>query len=282
MSRQTLWTRFSPQMQKPTFWLVPALVLLSVGGIVVTFIFCYQILKHGCVDDKDVHLAVGSTIIATGMVFMWRASCLAPALTCDADRFARCRCGLAYALFLCGLLNMTAFVALEQAEMLGALFPRADRLSEGVGLLSWWTYEKPWCNPMAGRLMLATGLACFGTLFFLYRSISNMEFKVRMNHPDAQPFSATEFWAGTWFRIGEAILFTVVIALLLYSYRGEQGELPVSEHLLPFVALFIGMFVKSAERLMEGMSVRVFAMVKALVPMESPATPEPKSDDKNS
>lgn len=80
---------------------------------------------------------------------------------------------------------------------------------------------------------------------------------------ECKPYDRTRLWAGLWYRLGEAILFALVIFLVIHS---TEEEVPGNvEALLLLVGLLMGMFVKPAELLVNGLAVRVFAAVKGLV-----------------
>jgi hypothetical protein len=76
-----------------------------------------------------------------------------------------------------------------------------------------------------------------------------------------EPFDASRFWAGLWYRLGEAIVFALVLFLLGYANyaNGLRGAT------LLLVALLIGMFVKTGETLIAGLTRKVFAAVESFV-----------------
>jgi len=92
-------------------------------------------------------------------------------------------------------------------------------------------------------------------------------------------FSNTRFWAGMWYRLGEAVLFSLVLFLLLRSGMfgggggGGAGESAanqpqswaITDTSLLVMALLLGMFVKPAEQLINGLAVRLLKGVEAMV-----------------
>lgn len=110
---------------------------------------------------------------------------------------------------------------------------------------------------IAGLFLLSSMVAILGALFFFCTALWK-----RMGEPERDPFDRRVFWAGLWFRVGEALLFNVVFFLVLRSYAPDQFLL------LPLVSLLIGMFLKAGESLVSGIANRVFASIQALVPTE--------------
>ncbi len=101
---------------------------------------------------------------------------------------------------------------------------------------------------------------------------------LRRKRKAEEPFSLSRYWAGLLFRLGEAVLFTFVMFLLFITYR-----LDAYEHVLE-IALFIGMYIKTGERLMAGLADRVFAAAAALVAssntQDESAPPSSETQDK--
>jgi hypothetical protein len=74
-----------------------------------------------------------------------------------------------------------------------------------------------------------------------------------------EPFDTNRFWGGLWFRLGEAVLFTLVVFLL------GVGSTKLTGASLLLVALLLGMFVKTGEGLIAGIAEKVFAAVSTIV-----------------
>ncbi len=105
-----------------------------------------------------------------------------------------------------------------------------------------------------GKLLLgSTMMAILGALFFIANAL-------RKHRSEEHRFDADWFWAGFWFRIGEAVLFTY--AFFLYFWFKDTSYYIM----MPVLALFLGMFVKSGESLVFGMAQRVLAMAEAAFP----------------
>jgi hypothetical protein len=102
---------------------------------------------------------------------------------------------------------------------------------------------------------LSTMVALLGALFFFATALWN-----KMQEAQREPFDRRVFWAGLWFRLGEAVLFNLVFFLLLRYYA------PESYLFLPLVSLLVGMFLKAGETLISGIATRIFAAFEALVP----------------
>ncbi|MEM1186009.1 MAG: hypothetical protein AAGI53_13540 [Planctomycetota bacterium] len=115
-------------------------------------------------------------------------------------------------------------------------------------------------------LFLSTLVSLLGALFFFANSLWR-----RLGDPDREPFDGNLFWAGLWFRLAEAVIFNLVLFFALRFYAPDQY------FTLPLVALLIGMFLKSGEKLVTGIAERVFAAFDALIPTRLPkATQRPK------
>jgi hypothetical protein len=85
--------------------------------------------------------------------------------------------------------------------------------------------------------------------------------KVQMQMNHAEPFDAARFWGGLWFRVGEALLFTLVV--FLFGGGASLGKLTGASLLLG--SLLLGMFVKTGEGLISGIADKLFSAVKELV-----------------
>jgi len=79
--------------------------------------------------------------------------------------------------------------------------------------------------------------------------------------PPAEPFEAARFWGGLWFRVGEALLFSLVVFL----FAAAPGAGKSGGAWLLLMALLLGMFVKTGESLVAGLADRVFAAARQLV-----------------
>lgn len=120
-------------------------------------------------------------------------------------------------------------------------------------------------------LLLGALLAILGALFFfstaLWEKMERLQTAAIAAAPSGSagvgavdPFNDRMFWAGLWFRIGEAVTFSLVLFLVVRQFA-EAHLL-----LLPLLALLIGMFLKAGERLITGIAQRIFAAFEQLVP----------------
>jgi hypothetical protein len=107
-------------------------------------------------------------------------------------------------------------------------------------------------------LIMSTLVTLLGALFFFATAMWN-----KMQNADRESFDPSIFWAGLWFRVGEAVVFNLVFFFLLRVYA------PDSYLLLPLVSLLVGMFLKSGEQLVSSLAQRLFAAFSALLPVET-------------
>jgi len=152
--------------------------------------------------------------------------------------------GLGFVFLIDAILNLIAFSGFAKTGLLGQVFPIIapdDGVLESSNVVS------------AIRLVVSLGMAVLGALFFVTNSLRNKRERKLVR------YSETKFWAGLWFRLGEAVLFTVVFFLALRHY------VPDSEQLLPLVALLVGMCVTTGETLVFGIAQRVLKGAAALV-----------------
>ena len=167
--------------------------------------------------------------------------------------------GLGFALALLGVLN---FVALAGFASVGELH-----------LILNDTTEDPSLNDVRDmmRMLLIPGFAALGSLFFvagalrrkrqmLMQEIARLEAR---NGSPADRYDSAQFWGGLWYRMGEAVLFALVFYLAVRSDYINVGE--VNRVWVLLVALLVGMFVKPAEQLINGLALRLFEGIKAML-----------------
>jgi len=138
----------------------------------------------------------------------------------------------------------------KEAELAG---PGGNVLTERFGLLFGDSAEDAYFT--VGLFALSSGVSILGALFFFVTALW-----AKMKEPEREPFDVSLFWAGLWFRLGEAALFNLVFFLLLRTYAPDRYLV------LPLVSLLVGMFLKAGETLVSGLATRVFAAFEALVP----------------
>jgi hypothetical protein len=169
-------------------------------------------------------------------------------------RFGLALVGLGYIFYLDGVLNLIAFAGFAWTDVLDKVFPigaAPDQHSATDGTIA------------AIRLIVSLGMAVLGALFFITNSLRGKRERIEI-------YDQYKFWSGTWFRLGEAVLFTVVFFLAL---RREATD---SDRLLPLIALLLGMFVTTGETLVFGLAQRVLHAAVALVGIEGPEKKPPR------
>lgn len=105
------------------------------------------------------------------------------------------------------------------------------------------------------QMLFALGFTVMGALFFFSKALW-----VKMRAEPGEAFDRRIFWAGLWFRLAEAIVFTLVVfvALRFNNYTEAAGW-------MPFIALIVGLSVKATENLIAGLTDRVLAGIGAFV-----------------
>lgn len=127
------------------------------------------------------------------------------------------------------------------------------------------------------QLLFSLSMAILGALFFLANTLkelrdkSDAESREESTTAKKFDFNTAVFWGDFWYRLGEAVLFTIV-TFLYFRYGG------ISTATLPIVALFLGMFIRTGEQIVFGLSKRLLLGAQALIPFtdESKPTPPPK------
>lgn len=172
--------------------------------------------------------------------------------------------GVGYALLLVALVNVVAFAGFAYSKILPLVFP----LGSGLTAESAAGAAKTRLTPLATALVIfvTLSMSVLGALFFIANSL-------REHRDQMHEFDAAKFWGDLWYRLGEAILFSVVFLLAIRRfYPNDEGFF-----WMPIFALFLGMFVQTGERLVFGLAKRVFAAAQSLVPLESDAASPPNA-----
>ncbi|RNC81003.1 MAG: hypothetical protein ED559_04150 [Phycisphaera sp.] len=116
-------------------------------------------------------------------------------------------------------------------------------------------------------------VAILGALFYLANSLWK-----KMNAQSREQFDPNLFWAGLWFRMGEAVVFNLVLFLFIITINVDAQEDARSLLVwLPLMSLLVGMFLKAGEQMIFGIAQRVFAAFSALVPTSLERTQTLKS-----
>lgn len=113
-------------------------------------------------------------------------------------------------------------------------------------------------------LLLSGGNAVLGAMFFVANATRRKREVIEQRLNARLAFNRTSFWGGTWFRAGEAVIFTLVTFHVLWLWVEKEGEI-VGYAALPLLALLLGMFVKAGEKLMLGIYTRLFSVVESVV-----------------
>lgn len=190
--------------------------------------------------------------------------------------FTRYLIGIGYFLFVDAVVNMVAFAGIASSGKLDLIFPLGNGtlknpVAEVTAAASWFDQILNWLNWLQHTdepvilmliLMLSLGMAILGALFFFANALWT-----KFKQPEIL-FDRNIFWGGLWFRLAEAIVFTIAFFLFL-QFQGWRDAIKY----MPMIALFIGMTVKSSEALVFGLAERLLASVTALVPSPKNSPP---------
>jgi hypothetical protein len=127
------------------------------------------------------------------------------------------------------------------------------------------------------RVLLLPGYAILGALFFVAGTLRAKRDRIEQSaraggvnttQEDEDgvsigPFSGPKFWGGLWYRLGEGILFSLVLLLLVGAEIIVESD--KYEPWLLVLALMMGMFVKPAELMINGLAHRLFKAVETFV-----------------
>jgi hypothetical protein len=113
------------------------------------------------------------------------------------------------------------------------------------------------------RLVISLAMSILGALFFVVNSL-------RRKRQRDDVYDSSKFWSGLWFRLGEAVIFTVVFFLAF------RQQITGGDQFLPLIALLLGMFVTTGETLVFGLAQRVLRAAAALVASED--APDRRAD----
>lgn len=198
--------------------------------------------------------------------------------------FTRYLIGIGYFLFVDAVVNMVAFAGIAKSGQLSRIFPLGNGGFTGaatgqaapsffeqvIQFLNWLQHPDEPVVLMV-ILMLSLGMALLGALFFFANALWG-----KFKQPEIH-FDRNVFWGGLWFRLAEAIVFTIAVFLFM-QFQGSQQAIKY----LPMIGLFIGMTVKSSEALIFGLAERLLASITSLVAgpkaLSSPTPPAPPKD----
>lgn len=212
----------------------------------------------------------GLVLVATGLAFTVAGMSVvrAEAARCSDPKiesqglYQRFLVGLGFLLFAVSMLAVVGFAGMlhtNQIPASGAAFKArlvGDATTGGGG-----------GGPMLAVMLLVSGaLSVVGATFFVTASMR--EHQANNARDGSEAFSESRFWGGLWFRLGQAVLYTLVFFIVLWAGlpgAGASAALSDSMIVLPVVGLLIGMFVKAGEALVAGIAERILGAVTALV-----------------
>lgn len=200
----------------------------------------------------------------------------------DLRRYDYALLGLGFALTLVGVVNFVALAGFSSVGILHDILSINDQS----------------CDPKGGRtpascgiyqmvqLCLIPGFAILGSLFFVAGSLrlkrdhlekgdtavdDTADADTETNAEENLEYRGTKFWGGLWYRVGEAVLFALVIYIVMTVDGPDDGTAnqagPYSAGLVWILALslIVGMFIKPAEVLINGIGTRLLKAVQALI-----------------
>lgn len=134
------------------------------------------------------------------------------------------------------------------------------------------------CTKLAMFLIVSCSAAMLGTLFYTATSLRSIRDAHDDPARDTEGFSEHKFWGGLWYRLGESNIFALVLFLLFWMIIGtdvstlaDDGFLawiPLEYASLPILALFLGMFVTTGERLLFGISKAITHWIERVLPAD--------------
>lgn len=176
------------------------------------------------------------------------------------DMYRRYLVGLGYALLLLAVLNLEGLAGIAASGAIATVFPNAEKPASKTGQATALTAPQLASNASAVVLLFALSMAVLGALFFLTNSLQDSKDK-------DFDFDVAAFWGGFWYRLGEAVLFTIVAFLAFARFSTDPAGNLFS---LPIAALLLGMFIRTGEQLIFGLSKRLLLCAQALIPLGLP------------
>ncbi len=177
--------------------------------------------------------------------------------------------GLGFLLFGVSLLAVTGFAGMLHSDQIpanGAAF--AKRLLDNTAATPEAAAGTPAGRMLAVMLLVSAALALVGASFFVTGAMREHQGN-NLENPEVESFDESRFWGGLWFRLGQAVLYTLVFFIVLWSglpgTGNGEGAITGSMVVMPVVGLLIGMFVKAGEALVAGVAERILNAVSALV-----------------
>ena len=201
-------------------------------------------------SSTEGRLGVLLTVVAALGIWrgVWTLSPIeAPSAQKESERrYNRYLVGVGYSLFVCGVFccALVAGLIYSKGIPVSAAAFEASILGKTQGL---------------GKLIvLSSVIAVLGALFFVANSLRHKrEARVEL-------FSRRKFWGGLWYRLGEAILFSLVAFWLIWyntpttTNAAAPRQSLLGYGMLPVLSLLMGMFVTSGEKLIFGIARGLF------------------------
>lgn len=206
------------------------------------------------------------------------------------DGYNQALVGLGFALVLLGVLNFVAlagFAAIGEMDLiLQSKQPMNPDIPPATG-----APEIPKNDCVSGndepleaedvqsmvRLFLLPGFALLGSLFFVAGSVRRKREELVKRLADENSgsgdhdktdlgitdYNSAWLFAGLWYRMGEAVLFALVIFLFVQSgfieIKAEHDKVWVL-----LMALLMGMFIKPAEHMINGIALKLFEGIRTM------------------
>ena len=257
-------------------WQILSAVLLPVGAILVIVATAWHGISLYSLDFWKSEGLVGIVIVLLAAYSGYRGWSLGSRAQDTATeselRFNRYLMVTGYALLLVGVLCcalVAGLVYTQKLEHSGEAFNQAMVASADKRL--------------AMLVVLSAVTSIFGALFFVANSL-------RKKRDAKVPFSTEKFWGGLTFRLGEAVLFSLVVFWLIWrgatsttgastQPAGGPATVGLNYAWLPLVSLLLGMFVTSGETLIFAIAQGLFRAVAAFFGVEPTTEPvEPATE----
>ena len=270
-------TRFASFLQRNSVYLMSGAAILFAAGSILLVLDCSTngIARFFAETDKDAvnwpnRMTVwGAGLSLLGIVLV--AIALSPRMYFgqpfgSVANFNQALVVIGYALVIMAVLNFVALAGFaSQGKLDGVLGVAAtaptDSPDSSTSAIPLTASNKYYTL----RLILMPGFAVLGSMFFVAGALRRKRDMLEKANPTGTPdFDSAKLWAGLWYRLGEAVLFALVIFLL---FRAEIifSDQAFSETWLLVLALLLGMFVKPAELLINGLAVRLLNGVNGML-----------------
>jgi hypothetical protein len=142
---------------------------------------------------------------------------------------------------------------------------------------------------LASFLATGAGFAALGTLVYvalrIHQQWAGGQHDPAANANNPQPFDPVRLWGELFLRMGEAVVFTLLVFLYLVASASPTGSspAPISNdelrthgfYSLPWIGLLIGISIKSAEQAVLSLASRLIAVVQGLLGGKNNPTPVP-------